>query len=337
MGCYINARFSYIIMIINFTKISNELLKKSNLSNFELFKSEYLNNFIVSDFYKKFNYGHYYSNKLLDFEKQDLIYLFLVSNCKSKLQLDKRIKEEYINKHLDKKYINKNIYKDILTEVNNKLIQNVNKIDILKEYQKKEILFNVYLLINKSLEIVKVLHDSEKFTITKLQQLDPESKETVAEAYLFKNKDFINIDKTLDNFITDQFEEGEVSAMDMLNIYLCLTENSIEGESLIKNTNNAVQKFNLMFSIQDIITNENSLDLLFNLLFGVTDEVLLKETLINIIFANPSESIVNYKNFILKTLNLNPPTDKFILEKIVDLFEPIDKKYTNIINLLKIK
>lgn len=101
-------------MIINFAKISNELLRTSNISNFELFKDEYLNNFIVSDFYKKFNYGTYYSNNLLDFDKQDLTYLFLVSNCTSRAQLDRKIKEEYIQKHLDKKYIKKNIFNGIL-------------------------------------------------------------------------------------------------------------------------------------------------------------------------------------------------------------------------------
>lgn len=223
------------------------------------------------------------------------------------------------------------------TKVHNKLIQNVNKINIIKENQKKEILFNVYLLINKSLEIVKILYDPEKFTIAKLQQLDPESKEKVAETYLFKNKDFLSINRTLDDFITDQFESNEVTAMDMLNIYLCLTENSIEGENLIKNVNSAVKKFNLMFSMHDIISNEKSLDLLFNLLFGVTDKVLLKETLINIIDEDTNESIINYKNFILDVFNKDPPKDKYILEKVVELLEPIDKKYTNIINLLKIK
>ena len=193
------------------------------------------------------------------------------------------------------------------------------------------------MLINKSLEIVKILYDPEKFTIAKLQQLDPESKEKVAETYLFKNKDFLSINRTLDDFITDQFESNEVTAMDMLNIYLCLTENSIEGENLIKNVNSAVKKFNLMFSMHDIISNEKSLDLLFNLLFGVTDKVLLKETLINIIDEDTNESIINYKNFILDVFNKDPPKDKYILEKVVELLEPIDKKYTNIINLLKIK
>ena len=54
-------------------------------------------------------------------------------------------------------------------------------------------------------------------------------------------------------------------------------------------------------------------------------------------FNNNKEFPTINKNFILDVFNKDPPKDKYILEKVVELLEPIDKKYTNIINLLKIK
>jgi len=323
-----------------FTKIKRELLKFAQLSKFQIFKG-YCDNYIKEN--KLFGYSHFHSNSFFDFDKQDLIFLFLFSNADSFDSIKdfkESLKSEHIDKgELDPKYLNLNIFQSVIKNTFDKLLKIIQN---LNESQLNSIpLINIYFVILKAKANFDILKSKTKNIEFDMNQLNSLPKELITINLLSKAIEMTDDFKKVQNFYFSNFSKNRIegnyaSLKEDISFFLYLYEDKY------KNLFGMATEFKDSFINTLIYRNEISIgkeltkhiyDLNINVckkIFNSPMYIMINQILKPFYQEKYSDILNSHRDFILKYYNdynmIHMISNK-ILKKIKIIFNPGKNHY----------